>query len=223
MKRVTLLSCLFLALAATSACADGYKTLKTIGFTSAAAVGAGLVARVAYDNYCRAHANDSQSDPGNVFVSPNGEVKQNYNCTNWHETKVQYDYSLLETGFIYKSTEKLRRSMAANGEPKAKGCDAHHIVPEKSNVDPDNELSRKILSDCGIDIDSHKNGIYLPSSSEPECEGSRHRGLHTPKYFKAVNRALKDAKRYSCDDVEDALEELKRDLRSSNLGRNGYN
>ena len=56
---------------------------------------------------------------------------------------------------------------------------AHHMVAGSA---PDAQAAREILSKYGIGINDAENGMFLPMQ--------KHAGMHTTKYYDAVNRAL---------------------------------
>ncbi len=122
--------------------------------------------------------------------------------------------------YIEARTEKLRKNMAAAGEdipPKGSHCAAHHIVPVEHESSPLFEESRNILKECGIDINSAENGVFLPDSRKPSsfCAGrTYHRDLHTNLYARKLFLKLNDAmENDGCDGVHKALQEIKQDLK----------
>ena len=117
--------------------------------------------------------------------------------------------------YIEARTERLRKNLTAAGEPKpGKGCAAHHIVMKDDGKFPASKNARKILEECGIDIDSAENGVWLPDTQEDSaCHGVYHRTLHTQDYADYVYRLLKFAKEKSgCDGVVSALKDIKSGL-----------
>jgi len=90
------------------------------------------------------------------------------------------------------SAEKLDRALKAAGEKKPPGTAVHHIVAGKA---PLAEAARKVLRKFGIGINDASNGVYLPCNSRLPCDapGAIHSQIHTEKYFKAVELALRRA------------------------------
>lgn len=117
-----------------------------------------------------------------------------------------------------KNNLKIER-VAAGGPPEPpEGCDAHHIVPHREGRAWAKDIanaSRKILSDCNIDINSIENGVYLPNgkAENTECEGSHHPSLHTKEYYLTTSNMLKQAKSNGgCDAVKETLNAIKQSL-----------
>lgn len=112
----------------------------------------------------------------------------------------------------------LEQSNAGGSSEPPEGCDAHHIVPQKEGRSWAKELadkSRMILSKCNIGINSSNNGVFLPNgrSTTPVCEGQHHPSLHTREYYSEVHSRLDTAYRNgTCDDVRNALRDIKSDL-----------
>ncbi len=114
------------------------------------------------------------------------------------------------------NTAKLEKSLEAAGESRPKGCAAHHIVPQNENrpwaKDPADE-ARSILEQCGIDINSAENGVWLPAKPWAECNGEWHPTLHTSDYYKSIYSRLERAKKKdSCRGVKKELEIIKNEL-----------
>lgn len=121
-------------------------------------------------------------------------------------------YSKLKKALIVSSI-----AAGGSGEPP-KGCDAHHIVPEKEGrvwAKEFAEGSRRILSECNIDINSEENGVFLPNGKNDSagCEGSHHPSVHTKANYADVYNRLLDAKANGgCTEVRNALNYLKENL-----------
>jgi hypothetical protein len=114
--------------------------------------------------------------------------------------------------YIEARTEKLRKNMTATGEPRpGDGCAAHHIVMKDDGKFPASKKARDILENCGIDLDSAENGVWLPDTTEDSaCRGAYHRTLHTEEYANNVYKRLRYAKEEAgCDGVASALKEIK--------------
>ncbi|GMK40941.1 hypothetical protein PCCS19_39970 [Paenibacillus sp. CCS19] len=95
--------------------------------------------------------------------------------------------------------------------------DAHHIVPQNINNNPNIELAQKILKEHDIDINSAANGVWLPKrkgESAIDIDGTMvatHNGYHIYDYFKYVADKL-NAVRYNRDDVLDVIESIREEL-----------
>jgi len=89
------------------------------------------------------------------------------------------------------SSRKLRKNMNNRGikPPPFKNA-AHHIVAAAAKAA---EEGRKILRDHGISINDAVNGVFLPVK-EGVSKAANHARLHTDIYYKAVNKALEEAK-----------------------------
>ena len=114
------------------------------------------------------------------------------------------------------NTAKLEKSLEAAGESRPKGCAAHHIVPQNENrpwaKDPADK-ARSILEQCGIDINSAENGVWLPAKPWAECEGEWHPSLHTKAYYKDIADKLKRSfKKNGCEGVRQTLTDIKNAL-----------
>lgn len=114
--------------------------------------------------------------------------------------------------------------VAAGGPPEPpKGCEGHHIVPQKDKRSfalPYADDLRYILKDCNIDIDSVENGVYLPKkgAQNPECEGKFHSDLHNEPYYRQVFDYLNEAKNQNgCSGVKDTLRFIKDNLSAGKL------
>lgn len=117
--------------------------------------------------------------------------------------------------YIEARTEKLRKNMTAAGEPRpGDGCAAHHIVMKDDGRFPASQQARAILEECGIDLDSAENGVWLPDTNEGSaCHGVYHRTLHTEEYAKQILGRLSDGyEERGCEGVIDALRAIKEDL-----------
>ncbi|PPC84635.1 MAG: hypothetical protein CTY38_00895 [Methylotenera sp.] len=227
----TLLKTLFITglfSTANAMAADAPILFKVIGKTAGYAVKATGEAKSDFDHFCREQAAGNIGTDGKVTVDGKTlDAADGYDCSQWKEgnkppKKKQYDYTLTERALLAKSTLKIRKSMSDHGEPNQKGCDVHHIVPEKSTAYELNSETRNYLKKCNIDLNSYKNGVYLPSTSEPECKGSQHKSLSTDFYFKHVHDDIALAyTKNGCNGVEEALVNIKQDLKSGRLGLNG--
>jgi RHS repeat-associated protein len=87
---------------------------------------------------------------------------------------------------------KLRKNMIANRKrPPVWPHDAHHIVQSgKPMADV-----KKHMAKYGVDINSHHNGVFLPSSKAVVKEYRlapipSHKSLHTPEYQDAVRQRI---------------------------------
>lgn len=123
------------------------------------------------------------------------------------------------------TTTKLRKNMAANGEEKANGCAAHHIVPHSENrkwARKDAEESRQLLRACGIDLDDAVNGVYLPYENDAECTGPDHNGLHSKAYYSAIVQALRAAFNRGCGSMEQEMGKIKNALKTEQLTARGW-
>ena len=95
-----------------------------------------------------------------------------------------------------------------------KGIQAHHIVAGNS---PTAKETRKILEKCGIDINDARNGILLPMHSKSIFKGSLH-GNHIREYDEIVYKKISEAyKKAGGKGVEEALENIKKDLYKGNI------
>ena len=95
-----------------------------------------------------------------------------------------------------------------------KGIQAHHIVAGNS---PTAKETRKMLEKCGIDINDARNGILLPMHPKSIFKGSLH-GNHIRQYDEIVyQRILEAYKKTGKKGVEEALDNIKRDLYKGNV------
>ena len=100
-------------------------------------------------------------------------------------------------------SKKLARAIkAATGVERPAGFATHHIAAGGA---PRAKPAVKILEDLEIGIDDAVNGVYLPNSkAAAEASGlAYHRGLHTNKYYDAVNARLRGSA-----SKEEAIERL---------------
>lgn len=117
--------------------------------------------------------------------------------------------------YIEARTVKLRKNLAAAGEPRpGDGCAAHHIVMKDDGRFPASQQARAILEECGIDLDSAENGVWLPDTKEGSaCHGAYHRTLHTEAYADDIYIRLRIAReKDGCDGVIDELKKIKMEL-----------
>jgi hypothetical protein len=96
-------------------------------------------------------------------------------------------------------SQLLGENLAAHGIPKPSNHAAHHIVAaDHSKAVP----AREVLERYGIDINSHNNGVWLPTE-RGVGPGAYHPEIHTNKYFDELNRRFMQA-----GSKEEALEIL---------------
>ena len=96
--------------------------------------------------------------------------------------------------FLSKQAEILARNMAAAGMGvKPAGYAAHHIVPYNDDRYPGAAESREILNRLGIDINAAVNGVYLPHRFRDDASGMFHPAIHTPGYYRELQRRLEAA------------------------------
>lgn len=110
-----------------------------------------------------------------------------------------------ENGIIYNaatgsSSKKLRESLVAAGKqvPDYDNA-AHHIVAGTSQNAVE---ARKVLENCGIDINDAANGVFLPTVKDV-TDAAYHPSLHTDAYYRKVSEMLKGVTQ-----KEDALDIL---------------
>jgi len=117
--------------------------------------------------------------------------------------------------YLKSETKELKDNLKKSGELKAKGCAAHHIVPQNDQrAASDN--ARRILKACKIDINDARNGVYLPYKESAACTGANHSKLHTNRYYNYVAEILLNAMNNNgCESVIDELSSLKNQLRSN--------
>jgi hypothetical protein len=73
------------------------------------------------------------------------------------------------------------------------GTIPHHIV---SRFADDADDARTILANHKIDLDSHWNGVFLPSrNAGSAARGAIHENLHTTRYYEILTERLKKADR----------------------------
>jgi hypothetical protein len=96
---------------------------------------------------------------------------------------------------------ELNRNMKAAGVVKPPGYVAHHIVPVLAKI---SEKAREVLQKFGIDVNGPANGVFLPRDY--------HNRLHTPTYYRTVNRFMEKAK--TRDEALESLELLRKALES---------
>jgi len=114
---------------------------------------------------------------------------------------------------------KLRENMKKAGvyDHTAKG-QAHHIV---AGNHPDAKRAQHILDKHGIGINSHWNGVFLPSVKKGNSQATIHKGNHYGDYFKAVNQKIlkADAKGGKAEVLRE-LQRIRVDLMTGKLKLN---
>jgi hypothetical protein len=81
---------------------------------------------------------------------------------------------------------KLGKNLEANGIKRPNDSVAHHIVGSGKRA----KGAKDILKKHDIDIDSHKNGVFLPNGPNSKAPGHIHTGRHTNNYIDAVNEDI---------------------------------
>ena len=104
------------------------------------------------------------------------------------------------------SSKALREAMEQAGKTAGKSDAAHHIVAGSAKGA---EKAREILKKFGIGINDAANGVFL--STIQGTSGAYHPGLHTAKYYDAVNQMLGKAK--NKDEAIKILNEIANQLR----------
>ncbi|MGH9874928.1 MAG: AHH domain-containing protein [Pyrinomonadaceae bacterium] len=99
------------------------------------------------------------------------------------------------------ASKELIKNLANVGATASTGEAAHHIVAHSFGYAG---YGRYVLSRFGIGINSAENGVYLAQSV--------HQGLHTARYFQAVNRLLAQAR--TRDEVIQVLQYIKSELQN---------
>jgi len=112
------------------------------------------------------------------------------------------------------SSRKLLQALLKAGKEPLKGEVPHHVV---SHTDVRAEEARKILAKFDVGIDSADNGVFLPGTTKaPNPKGKAvHSTVHTDRYYKAVEAAIKDA--VSKEDLIDKLQKLSVKLENGGL------
>ncbi|TAH46478.1 MAG: hypothetical protein EYC71_03790 [Gammaproteobacteria bacterium] len=85
-------------------------------------------------------------------------------------------------GFVATRGGKLSRAMIASGILRPGGTHAHHIVAQAAKIAAP---ARAVLTRFGVNLHEASNGAFLVAS--------RHAGLHTRRYYDAVNNVLSQA------------------------------
>ncbi|MEZ5463472.1 RHS repeat-associated core domain-containing protein [Dokdonella sp.] len=85
-------------------------------------------------------------------------------------------------GIFASRGSKLSRAMVASGMMRSVGVHAHHIVAQGAKIAAP---ARAVLTRFGINVHEASNGAFLLAS--------QHAGLHTTRYYKAVNNILSQA------------------------------
>jgi uncharacterized protein RhaS with RHS repeats len=83
-------------------------------------------------------------------------------------------------------SKKLSDNLEANGTKRPANTIVHHIVGSGKRAKP----AKDILKKHGIDIDSHKNGVFLPNGANSKAQGHPHTGRHTNEYIDKVNEDI---------------------------------
>jgi hypothetical protein len=125
---------------------------------------------------------------------------------------------------IQSNAVALRRALNAEIEKSSvpfpppqdpKDCAAHHIVPQRENrywARNDADLARSAIKEC-VEIDAAENGIYLPTSDNAQCQGTKHNNLHSKKYYRDISSRLSFARRNGqCEGVKRELSQIKKEL-----------
>ncbi|MCG8806528.1 sugar-binding protein, partial [Tenacibaculum finnmarkense] len=87
--------------------------------------------------------------------------------------------------FGLHSSYKLGKNLEAQSVKRPDKTAAHHIVGSGKSAKP----AKDILTKHGIDIDSHKNGVFLPRKGST-APGHKHTGKHLDSYVDAVNKDI---------------------------------
>jgi len=85
--------------------------------------------------------------------------------------------------------DELRKAMNRAGVYGDNGAVPHHMV---SRFDKRADDARRILGKHNIDLDSHWNGVFLPTRGS-KARGAIHNNLHTNDYYAELTRRLSDA------------------------------
>ena len=111
--------------------------------------------------------------------------------------------------FAMHCSKKLSDNLIANGTKRPPKTRAHHIVGSGERAKP----AKDVLSKHGIDIDSHKNGVFLPDGPGSNAPGHMHTGRHTNDYVDRVNQDIVNADRLGGKAaVEKQLESIREQL-----------
>ena len=185
------------------------------------AIGAGLLAAgiIHTAGHCKYGVVDSTETDTVTGISKPAKV-----CASAPNSEGGYsDYTDKQLAEITIANAELDKNMKEAGEPKKDGCARHRIVPKAHKLIDENKDSRKMLEDCIININDAINGVDLPYRSDADCEGTSHIDLHSKKYYRAIYYALLKAKNSNgCEGIKSTLKELKQNLKSGILGKNGY-
>ena len=122
----------------------------------------------------------------------------------------------------------LAKNLTKSGEPRpGKGCAAHHIISsdqKKEYAIANVEVAKSYLKRCFININSSKNGVWLPhNKSGSACRGVYHRTMHTRSYYAEIARRLRLAygrgnnRISSCRNVRNTLAKIKTDLQNGDM------
>lgn len=144
--------------------------------------------------------------PGHSLRTPDGTLRKVLTVNITAEPLTAYNLTVdqTETYFvgeepvwvhnacdITSKTKNLRQNMKSSGVEFDPGEEAHHIVPKAARG---GAISRELLGEAGIDVNSPANGVALPSKRvAPNPNGkSIHRGgdLHTRKSYDDIEQRL---------------------------------
>ena len=143
-----------------------------------------------------------------------------YNNGTWKKIK-EAKFDNLSDEMVFNGKIKHPKVLGSNVE-KAIGQElpansaAHHIVAWD---DPRAEISRQILNEFDIDIDSAYNAAILPQGSKSQADilqMAYHRSLHSKKYYENLENKL-----LGCSSREQVLEVLS-DIRTALYQNNLY-
>ncbi|MFO0945669.1 MAG: AHH domain-containing protein [Planctomycetota bacterium] len=110
---------------------------------------------------------------------------------NLETTEHVYRVGSLGTLVHNACANELRKSLNAAGRYGDPGTVPHHLV---SRFDKRAAEARDILGKYGIDLDSHFNGVFLPSSRlGSKARGVLHESVHTNDYYATITEKLRVA------------------------------
>jgi len=106
----------------------------------------------------------------------------------------------------------LTKNLELMGIPKPSGSQAHHIV---GGVTDEGKLTRQILAEHGITVNSPANGVFLPGCKNSSAVGMIHCGKHTREYEQAIATRLNHLTRR--EDILSELFDIRRELLSNSF------
>jgi hypothetical protein len=148
------------------------------------------------------------------LASSTDDIIKHYNNNIINNVKVKGTY-----GSTVGDSTILRNELLASGITETPfKSQAHHIVAAGDKSIEAIE-ARKILANCGIDINSAANGVFLPTSSNLSGAGSAvvHSGRNSGDYLKAVYNALIQANPQDTKQASAVLNDIREQLLEGTL------